>query len=159
MYVFKLLNICVQANYLAVGTKGPNSHWKSKFYTGSSLFLPRDVNEEVFLLLLLSEAMAVRDAVLSQSPEFRELRKASMRNATVVYDLLIVCCIQHGQTAMLCESLERALKFSFEDAHIWSQFSYSLIAAGKFNKAVLVLKVRVNLLSNLMYLYQHYLYD
>lgn len=85
--------------------------------------------------------MAVRDAVLSQSPEFRDLRKASMRNATVVYDLLIVCCIQHGQTAMLCESLERALKFSFEDAHIWSQFSYSLIAAGKFNKAVLVLKV------------------
>jgi hypothetical protein len=141
----------VQGNYWAVGSKGPNSHWKSKFYTGSSLFSPRDVNEEVFLLLLLSEAMAVRDAVLSQSPEFRELRKASMRNATVVYDLLIVCCIQHGQTTMLCESLERALKFSFEDAHIWSQFSYSLIAAGKFNKAVLVLKVRVDLLSNLMY--------
>lgn len=87
--------------------------------------------------------MAVRDAVLSQSPEFRELRKASMRNATVVYDLLTVCCIQHGQTAMLCESLERALKFSFEDSHIWSQFSLSLIAAGKFNKALLVLKVGV----------------
>ncbi|KAI9556045.1 hypothetical protein GHT06_018612 [Daphnia sinensis] len=135
-----LLRKVCQANYWAVGSKGPNSHWKSKYYSGSSLFSPRDVNEEVFLLLLLSEAMAVRDAVLSQSPEFRELRKASMRNATVVYDLLIVCCIQHGQTAMLCESLERALKFSFEDAHIWSQFSYSLIAAGKFNKAVLVLK-------------------
>lgn len=85
--------------------------------------------------------MAVRDAVLSQSPEFRELRKASMRNATVVYDLLAVCCVHHGQTSMLCESLERALKFSFEDAHIWSQFSFSLIAAGKFSKAVLVLKV------------------
>ncbi|XP_046456271.1 tetratricopeptide repeat protein 7B-like isoform X2 [Daphnia pulex] len=136
-----LLRKMCQGNYWAVSSaKGPNSHWKSKYYTGSSLFSPRDVNEEVFLLLLLSEAMAVRDAVLSQSPEFRDLRKASMRNATVVYDLLIVCCIQHGQTAMLCESLERALKFSFEDAHIWSQFSYSLIAAGKFNKAVLVLK-------------------
>jgi hypothetical protein len=34
-----------------------------------------------------------------------------------------------------------------------------LIAAGKFNKAVLVLKVRVDLLSNLMYWYQYYLYD
>ena len=130
----------MQANYWAANSKGPNSYWKSKYYTGSSLFSPKEVCEEIFLLLLLSEAMAVRDAVLSQSPDFRELRKASMRNATVVYDLLIVCCIQHGQTAMLCESLERALKFSFEDAHIWSQFAYSLIAAGKFNKAVLVLK-------------------
>ena len=130
----------LQANYWAANSKGPNSYWKSKYYTGSSLFSPKEVCEEIFLLLLLSEAMAVRDAVLSQSPDFRELRKASMRNATVVYDLLIVCCIQHGQTAMLCESLERALKFSFEDAHIWSQFAYSLIAAGKFNKAVLVLK-------------------
>lgn len=107
------------------------------------MFVPHDSNEEVFLLLLLSEAMAVRDAVLSQSPEFRELRKASMRNATVVYDLLTVCCIQHGQVSMLTESLERALKFSFEDSHIWSQFALSLIAAGKFNKAVLVLKVGI----------------
>lgn len=148
------LCLFIQANYSTVSPKGPSSHWKSKHYTGSSLFVPRDVNEEVFLLLLLSEAMAVRDAVLSQSPEFRELRKASMRNATVVYDLLTLCCVQHSQTGMLCESLERALKFSFEDSHIWSQFAYSLVAAGKHNKALLVLKVENTkcILKNLFYI-------
>lgn len=118
----------------------PESQWKYKQYTGSSLFCPKDVHEEVFLLVLISEAMAVRDAVLSQSPDFRDLRKAAQRQATAVYDLLALCCVQHDQTAMLCESLERALKFSFEDGHVWSQFAYSLIAAGRYSKAVLVLK-------------------
>ena len=68
------------------------------------------------------------------------MRKTTMRNATAIYDLLAICCIQHDQAAMLSESLERALKFSFEDAHIWSQFAYSLIASAKYSKAVLVLK-------------------
>ena len=95
----------------------------------------------MFLLLLISEAIAVRDAVLSQSPEFRELRKASMCNASTIYDLLTLCCIHHDLSLMLSESLERALKFSFDDSHIWSQFGYSLIAAGKYSKGVLVLKV------------------
>ncbi len=84
--------------------------------------------------------MAVRDAVLSQSPDFREQRKAAQRQASAVYDLLTLCCVQHDQTAMLCEFLERALKFSFEDGHVWSQFAYSLIAAGRHSKAVLVLR-------------------
>ena len=116
------------------------SSWKPKQYSGSSLFSPQDVNEEVFLLVLISEAMAVRDAVLSQSPDFRDLRKAAQRQASAVYDLLTLCCVQHGQYTMLCESLERALKFSFEDGHVWTQFAYSLIAAGRYSKAVLVLR-------------------
>lgn len=99
------------------------------------------MSEEIFLLLLIAEAMAVRDTVLSQSPEYHEIRKTAMRNATATYDLLTICCTHHGLTTMLSESLERALKFSFEDSHIWTQFAYSFIAAGKYNKAVLVLKV------------------
>ena len=131
----------LQATYVPFSRSGADGAWKSKRYTGSGLFTPRDVNEEIFLLLLIGEAMACRDVVLSQSAEFREIRKIAMRNVTAVYDLLTICCIHHEQTGMLCESLERALKFSFEDSHVWSQFAYSLIAAGKYNKAVLVLKV------------------
>ena len=66
-----------------------------------------------------------------------------MCNASAIYDLLTLCCIHHNQALMLSESLERALKFSFDDSHIWSQLAYSLIAAGKFNKGVLVLKVNI----------------
>ncbi len=120
---------------------GLESTWKSKRYTGSGLFTPKDVNEEVFLLLLIGEAMAARDVVLSQSSEFREIRKNAMSNVTAIFDLLTISCTHHGQINMLCESLERALKFSFEDSHVWSQFAYSLIAAGKYSKAVLVLMV------------------
>ena len=131
----------IQANYTPYDKKVPDSHWKSKFYAGSGLVTARDLNEEIFLLLLIGEAIAVRDVVLSQSPEFRDMRKTTMRNATAIYDLLTICCVKHDQAAMLSESLERALKFSFEDSHIWSQFAYSLIASGKYTKAVLVLNV------------------
>lgn len=100
--------------------------------------------------------MAVRDAVLSQTPEFREQRKASMRNASAVYDLLTLCCVLHDQPAMICESLERALKFSFDDPHIWSQFAHSLIAAGKFQKAVRVLKVNLSFFKcNTLFIMKH----
>jgi len=143
-----LIRRMCQANYIPYDKKTPDCQWKSKYYTGSGLFTPRDLNEEIFLLLLIGEGIAVRDVVLSQSPEFRDMRKTTLRNASAIYDLLTICCIQHDQASMLSESLERALKFSFEDAHIWSQFAYSLIASGKYSKAVLVLKEVARLSPN-----------
>ncbi|PZC76250.1 hypothetical protein B5X24_HaOG204856 [Helicoverpa armigera] len=43
--------------------------WKPKRYAAINQFVPRNEYEEVVLLLLVGEAMAVRDAVLSQSAE------------------------------------------------------------------------------------------
>ena len=53
--------------------------------------------------MLISEAMAVRDAVLSQSPEFKEARLHAFENATAIYDLLTVVVVRWSQVELLHE--------------------------------------------------------
>lgn len=67
------------------------------------MFIPRNEYEETILLLLISEAMAVRDAVLSQSPEFKEARIHAFENATAIYDLLTVVVVRWSQVELLHE--------------------------------------------------------
>ncbi|XP_066581343.1 tetratricopeptide repeat protein 7B [Prorops nasuta] len=118
-----------------------DSPWKPKKYFGPNIFVPRNEYEEMILLLLISEAMAVRDAVLSQSPEFKEARIRAFENATAVYDLLTVVVVRWNQVELLHESFERAMKFSHEEVHIWTQYALCLISMGKYIHAYRVLKV------------------
>lgn len=67
------------------------------------MFVARNEYEETILLLLISEAMAVRDAVLSQSPEFKEARIHAFENATAVYDLLTAVVVRWSQVDLLYE--------------------------------------------------------
>ncbi|XP_015591073.1 tetratricopeptide repeat protein 7B isoform X2 [Cephus cinctus] len=117
------------------------SPWKPKKYTGPNQFIPRNECEEIILLLLISEAMAVRDAVLSQSPEFKEARIHAFENATAVYDLLTVAVVRWSQVGLLYESFERAMKFSHEEAHVWTQYALCLISLGRYAQGHSVLKV------------------
>ncbi|XP_012272364.1 tetratricopeptide repeat protein 7B [Orussus abietinus] len=117
------------------------SPWKPKKYSGPNLFIPRNEYEEIILLLLISEAMAVRDTVLSQSPEFKEARIRAFENATAVYDLLTVVVIRWSQVDLLYESFERAMKFSHEEVHVWTQYALCLISLGRYTHAYSVLKV------------------
>lgn len=55
------------------------------------------------MVLLIAESMAVRNAVLSQSPEFKEARLSAYHDATTVYDLLTVATVRWGQVALLQE--------------------------------------------------------
>lgn len=50
-----------------------------------------------------SEAMAARNAVLSQSSEFKEARLRALTNAIAVYDLLTVVLVRWRQFALLQE--------------------------------------------------------
>ncbi|GAB1861018.1 Tetratricopeptide repeat protein 7B [Camponotus japonicus] len=118
-----------------------DSPWKPKKYAGLNMFVPRNEYEETILLLLISEAMAVRDAVLSQSPEFKEARIHAFENATAVYDLLTVVVVRWSQVELLHESFERAMKFSHEEAHVWTQYALCLISMGRYMHAYKVLKV------------------
>lgn len=47
--------------------------------------------------------MAVRDTVLSQSPEFKENRLSAHQDATMVYDLLAAATVRWGQISLLQE--------------------------------------------------------
>uniref|UniRef100_A0A7M4EKJ5 Tetratricopeptide repeat protein 7B n=1 Tax=Crocodylus porosus TaxID=8502 RepID=A0A7M4EKJ5_CROPO len=111
----------------------------------NSIFCPQENTEEALLLLLISESMANRDAVLSRIPEHKNDRIISLQSASVVYDLLTIALGRRGQYEMLSECLERAMKFAFEEFHLWYQFALSLMAAGKSARAVKVLKECIRL--------------
>lgn len=85
------------------------SPWKPKKYTGMNLFVPKNEYEEIILLLLINEAMAVRDAVLSISPEFKEARDRAFKNATAVYDLLTVVVVRWSQVELLHEVIYKKI--------------------------------------------------
>ncbi|KFO76437.1 Tetratricopeptide repeat protein 7B, partial [Cuculus canorus] len=118
---------------------------RPRVYTGENIFCPQENTEEALLLLLISESMANRDAVLSRIPEHENDRIISLQNASVVYDLLTIALGRRGQYEMLSECLERAMKFAFEEFHLWYQFALSLMAAGKSAQAVKVLKECIRL--------------
>ncbi|XP_008208439.1 tetratricopeptide repeat protein 7B isoform X1 [Nasonia vitripennis] len=126
-------------------TNATESPWKPKRYTGINLFVPKNEYEEMILLLLISEAMAVRDAVLSQSPEFKEARVRAFENATAVYDLLTVVVVRWSQVELLHESFERAMKFSHGEVHVWTQYALCLISLGRYVHAYSVLQVVIKL--------------
>ncbi|KAJ8309190.1 hypothetical protein KUTeg_014064 [Tegillarca granosa] len=139
-----LLRGMCESNYVTVdlnkSESSKTSTLKPRKYSGERVFIPRDQNEETLLLLLIAEAIATREAVLNRSEELEEARLQSVRNTMAVYDLLAITLVKRAQFNKLCESLERALRFSFEEFHIWYQFANSLICAGKYSRAVLVLK-------------------
>uniref|UniRef100_A0A8C8HV76 Tetratricopeptide repeat protein 7B n=1 Tax=Oncorhynchus tshawytscha TaxID=74940 RepID=A0A8C8HV76_ONCTS len=118
---------------------------RPRVYSGENLFCPQENTEEALLLLLISESMANRDAVLSRIPEHNSDRIISLQSASVVYDLLTIALGRRGQYEMLSECLERAMKFAFEEFHLWYQLALSLMAAGTSARAVKVLKECIRL--------------
>ncbi|XP_028927981.1 tetratricopeptide repeat protein 7A isoform X2 [Ornithorhynchus anatinus] len=113
---------------------------KPHLYTGDNLYCPQDNIEEALLLLLISESMANRDAVLSRAPDQKEDRAVSLRDASAVYDLLSITLGRRGQYVMLSECLERAMKFACEEFHLWYQLALSMVACGKCAYAVSILR-------------------
>lgn len=114
--------------------------WEPKKYSGRNQFIPKNPHEETILLLLISEALAVRDAVLSQSPEFRVARAHALGNATAIYDLLTLATVRWNQVALLHDSFEKALKFSFGEQHVWRQYALTLTSLGRHSHALIALK-------------------
>ncbi|NXR21772.1 TTC7A protein, partial [Cinclus mexicanus] len=95
--------------------------------------------------LLVSDASLVcaqanRDAVISRAPEQQDDRAVSLRDASAVYDLLSITLGRRGQYVMLSECLERAMKFAFDEFHLWYQLALSMVACGKSAYAVSVLR-------------------
>lgn len=152
----RLKFMCQLAEVLLQGLLGENyisplmmpqksSIWKPKHYATLSQFIPKNECEEIILLLSVAESMAVRNAVLSQSPEFKEARVSAFQDACAVYDLLTLGTIRWGQIALLQESLERSMKFSFEESHLWTQHALSLAAIGRYKQALLAFREVIRL--------------
>ncbi|NWW58134.1 TTC7A protein, partial [Ifrita kowaldi] len=92
------------------------------------------------VFFLLVPVSANRDAVISRAPEQQDDRAVSLQDASAVYDLLSITLGRRGQYVMLSECLERAMKFAFDEFHLWYQLALSMVACGKSAYAVSVLK-------------------
>lgn len=70
--------------------------------------------------------MAVREAVLSQSPEFKEARIRALSNATIIYDLLTIALVRWGQVSLLYEVTPESSYFSnfLISLLVYSDFSF-----------------------------------
>ncbi|XP_053168713.1 tetratricopeptide repeat protein 7A isoform X2 [Hemicordylus capensis] len=113
---------------------------KLQLHTGDNLYSPQDNVEEALLLLMISESMANRDAVISRAPDQKDDRAVSLRDASAIYDLLSITLGRRGQYVMLSECLERAMKLAFGEFHLWYQLALSMAACGKSAHAVSVLR-------------------
>ncbi|XP_070577120.1 tetratricopeptide repeat protein 7B-like isoform X2 [Ptychodera flava] len=121
------------------GMKSANLALRPKQYFGEHLFVPKEETEETLLLLLISESLATKEAILSRSEEHTQSRIHTLQNACAVYDLLTIALVRRAQYEMLAETFDRSMRFSFEEFHLWMQFALSLISAGKYERALLVL--------------------
>lgn len=54
-------------------------------------------------MLLISESIATRDAILSRSTEHTEMRVHAFNNTTAVYDLLTIALVHRMQFTLLSE--------------------------------------------------------
>ena len=119
---------------------GMESPWKPRKHAGSNLYSPKNKYEEVILLLLLSENMARREAILSQAPEFFGMRSTKFRDAIITYDLTAIALSRIRNFKLLTNMLEHSMKFSFNEPHTWTQFGLSLATEGKHFRALMVFR-------------------
>ncbi|NXP88425.1 TTC7B protein, partial [Passerina amoena] len=116
---------------------------RPRVYTGENIFCPQENTEEALLLLLISESMVGKQAVISETQIFVPLSQLDEVCKCYGVFLLFAGCSQPSSSHRPC--LERAMKFAFEEFHLWYQFALSLMAAGKSARAVKVLKECIRL--------------
>jgi len=120
------------------GSSSGGGTWKPMKHCGYNLFSPKTKYEELVLILLLSENIANKGAVLSQGPSSATGRKATFEAATVTYDLLTLSLARMENFRLLTDMLERSMKFSFQEKHTWEQFAFVLNVEGKHYRSLMV---------------------
>lgn len=123
-----------------LGPTSTDSPWKPRKHAGNNLYTPKNKHEETLLLLLLSENMARKDAILSQAPEFFEMRSTKFRDAIIAYDLTAIALSRIRNFHILTRMLENSMKFSFNEPHTWTQFGLCLATENKFFRSLQIFR-------------------
>ena len=116
--------------------------WKPIRYIGQSLFYPKEREEELMLLLLISEGLAARNVVLERSPEFNETRNQSVQAVAAIYDLMTLTFVPLKYYYLDC--FERAMKFCFQVKHVWFQFALTLMQTNRYPRRALQVLLEVS---------------
>ena len=124
---------------VGIGSSVSENPWKPlRQSVGRDVYIPKNKYEELVLIMLLSEYIANKEAILSQGPAIASGRKATYDSATVTYDLLTLPLSRFSNFRLLCDMLERSMKFSFQEKHTWEQFALVLTAEGRYFRSLLV---------------------
>lgn len=105
------------------------SQSQSPSYIGNSLFTPNEYEEEIVLLLMLSEGLASSNVLLERSPDFYQNRIQSLNKVLLIQDLFTISLIP--LQCYYVDIYERAMKYSFEVKHVWYQFALTLMESKK----------------------------
>ncbi|CAH8840156.1 unnamed protein product [Trichobilharzia szidati] len=104
-------------------------------------YIPENRIEEAILSLMISEHIASQDVILNRPSELSEAQIVrSFNNAAAVYDLLAILLTKVKHFRFLSKCLEKALKFSYCQFHIWYQFALSLISSKQHYRGYLALR-------------------
>ena len=106
-----------------------NASKQSPTYIGNSLFVPNEYEEEVVLLLMLSEVLASLNVLLERSPDYYQTRIQSLNKVLLIQDLFTISLIP--LQCYYIDIYERAVKFSYEVKHVWYQFALTLMESKK----------------------------
>lgn len=98
-------------------------------YFGNSLFVPGEYEEEVMLLLMLSEVLASLSVLLERTPDLHESRVQSLNQVLLVQDLFTMFFVP--LQCYYVDTYERAIKYSYEVKHVWYQFALTLMESKK----------------------------
>ncbi|THD23590.1 Tetratricopeptide repeat protein 7B [Fasciola hepatica] len=128
--------------------------WVSPQRYPAHRFIPDSLMREAVLMLLISEHIASQEVILNRPSEVSDARfMHSFNNTSAVYDLLAIALARTGNFVFLSRTLEKSLKFSYREFHIWYQFALSLISARKYYRAYLVLRECLRLDSSKLAVY------
>ncbi|TPP58729.1 Tetratricopeptide repeat protein 7B, partial [Fasciola gigantica] len=111
--------------------------WVSPQRYPAHRFVPDSLMREAVLMLLISEHIASQEVILNRPSEVSDARfMHSFNNTSAVYDLLAIALARTGNFVFLSRTLEKSLKFSYREFHIWYQFALSLISARKASSTI-----------------------
>ncbi|KAA3681998.1 tetratricopeptide repeat protein 7 [Paragonimus westermani] len=111
------------------------------FRYSATRFVPDNLYSEAVLMLLISEHIASQEVILNRPSEASDARiMQSFNNTSAVYDLMAIALTRTGCYSFLSKTLEKSLKFSYGEFHIWYQFALSLISARKYYRGYMVLR-------------------
>ncbi|CAF3076127.1 unnamed protein product, partial [Rotaria sp. Silwood2] len=140
-YAELLLKCVCKGNYILItNSDDDNNNNNNNRRTSQSLFIPRDVDEEILLLLLLGQTSTLNEAVLDWQPEHEGQRERSHQAAYNILALLSIFLSRKQAFHIIADSYEQALRFSFEHFQTWFNYGLSLISSGQSFRAYLILK-------------------
>ncbi|UJR29828.1 hypothetical protein I4U23_017371 [Adineta vaga] len=115
-------------------------HFLPDHHNSQPLFVPRDIDEEILLLLLLGQSSTLNEAVLNWQPEYEAQRERSHQAAYNILSLLAIFLSRKQAFHLIADSYEQALRFSFEHFQTWYNYGLALISSGQSFRAYLILK-------------------